>query len=97
MRPAEVAKVEPVAYIVGGYACKREHISDDPEVAEFEVKKQFHEAKKDIRTRQEGSAHDGYILYLDHVYKLPISNNEVIKITGTEAKQIKRRLRAIDT
>lgn len=87
-------RVESVVLYHNGYVFKFPDLDD---VDEDEVDKllsdQRRKAEKEIHRRQkEGLNFDGYYIFKDKVYKVFAANTDVKKITGSEAKEIKRRI-----
>lgn len=98
MRAAELQKVKPVVYMLGAEHVKKfnEIDTEDEEIVEREVKTQFREAGEEIVQLQKQMTEpiDGFILYLDNIYKVHAKGAGMIKkITGEEARHAKKILK----
>lgn len=98
MRAAELQKAKPVIYMLSNEHVKKfnEIDAEDEEVIEREVKSQFREAGEEIIKLQKQMTEpvDGFILYLDNIYKVHAKGAGMIKkITGEEARQAKKILK----
>lgn len=96
MRPEKMEKVVPVAYVIGDLVSFLSDInSDNPLRIEVELKQQERQAEKIIRDFQK-TTHpktDGYYVSAGIVYKVYHMNTVVKKITGDEAKTVKRMVK----
>lgn len=98
MRAAELQKAKPVIYMLGNEHVKKfnEIDAEDEEIVERAVKTQFREAGEEIIQLQKQMTEpvDGFILYLDNIYKVHAKGAGMIKkITGEEARQAKKILK----
>lgn len=96
MRAEVLEKVAPVKYILNGSVFEESNfISDDPECQVKEAKIQYMKVVGIISEAQKAdkTIGDGYILFLDHIYKVYACNAVVCKITGEEAKNAKRKMK----
>ena len=98
MRAAELQKAKPVIYMLGAEHVKKfsEIDAEDEEIVERAVKNQFREASEEIIQLQKQMTEptDGFILYLDNIYKVHAKSAGMIKkITGEEARQAKKILK----
>lgn len=98
MRAAELQKAKPVIYMLGSEHVKKfnEIDAEDEEIVERAVKTQFREAGEEIIQLQKQMTEpvDGFILYLDNIYKVHAKGAGMIKkITGEEARQAKKILK----
>lgn len=90
------SKLEPVIYVIGEIINYVGKIEFENELRrEVEIKHQFIEAVKIIHDHQHngGIMMDGYVLAADVLYKVYVSNNTYKKLTGEEAKAIKRKIK----
>ena len=93
MRPEKLEKVAPVAYVIGYVVSFFEDINSDNQLRiDTELKHQERRAIEEIRNQQKnnGVCQDGYYVSAGVVYKVYHINTVVKKITGEEAKNIKR-------
>lgn len=98
MRTAELEKAKPVTYMVTENLVKKFNEIEEVEEDRIErlLKDQFREAGEEVIRLQKTMAEpaDGYILYLDNIYKVHAKGAGMIKkITGEEARQAKRFLK----
>lgn len=96
MRPETALKVDFVAYVIDGIVSRFEAInSDDPLRIEVELKHQCRRAEDAIRKiqKEKNLKEDGYYVSAGIVYKVYHVNTMVKKITGDEAKKIKRMVK----
>ncbi len=93
MHPVKTGKVESVVYVIGNHIHQFEDIITDNELrAEVELKHQSRRAEERIREIQKENnlQESGYYISAGIVYKVFHMNTLVKKITGDEAKKIKR-------
>ncbi len=96
MRTEELQKAKPVFYTIGDHSQVLASLPDlesEHEIrVELELKRQERFAEDCIRDWQQSTYknQDGYYISRDIVYKVFHANNQVKKITGDEARQIKR-------
>lgn len=97
MRPEQMEKVAPVAYVIGELVMfLSEFDAGGSELrAEVELKRQERMAEQFIRDFQKSSYpnKDGYYISTGIVYKVYHNNTVVKKITGDEAKTVKRMVK----
>jgi len=98
MRTAELEKAKPVSYMLTEATIKKfdeiQEVEEDR--IERKLKDQFREAGEEVIKLQNNMPEpvDGYILYLDNIYKVYAKGAGMIKkITGDEARQAKRILK----
>lgn len=84
----EVQDRQAVKYMIGAQGVS---FASNEDLTESDLKQQFRDAEKRIKDEQQ----DGYILMKDVVYKVYKAGTPTGKITGEEAKLIKRKLRAL--
>lgn len=97
MRPETLEKVAPVAYVFGNAVHFFEDIKSEHQLRiDTELKHQERRAEDMIRLLQKGGPDcmlDGYYVSTGIVYKVYHKNTLVKKITGDEAKNIKRMVK----
>lgn len=81
--------------LVLGQEIKSVVITDDAEeVIESKAREQYRAFETEIKEKQRsGVKEDGFILYQDNVYQVYAGNGTVKKITGSVAKEVKRRIK----
>ncbi len=93
MRPEKLEKTVAVVYVIANQIFSFEEInSDNPLRIEVELKRQERRAEEEIRRLQKEQYpnENGYYISAGIVYKVYFTSNLVKKITGDEAKIIKR-------
>jgi hypothetical protein len=96
LRNEELLKAKILAYVYGPTVVVQEIESDNVEVIETTAKGFYHKTINHIRQTQRNSqseAVDGFILFKDVVYKVPKGGSDVIKVTGDEARSVKRKVK----
>ena len=98
MRPEYLLKCEVTSFFVAGdtgaFAIDNMEADDIERRAKQNYNLSLEEVKKS-QAKDGNKGEMGYILHGDLVYKVNPNNNTVIKITGAEAKPIKKRLNEI--
>lgn len=93
MRPEKLEKVEAVVYVLGKDIYSLNSINtDNPLRAEIELKRQERQAVDEIRRlqKEQNKNENGYFISAGIVYKVYFTSLSVKKITGEEAKVIRR-------
>lgn len=87
---------------VASYTCGEHHgtyvVDVDADDVSRQVKESYTSLLQKVKQHQADPSYKnipGFILHSDIVYKVAPSTGEAIKITGAEAKQIKKQLRQI--
>lgn len=97
MRPEKMEKVDSVAYVFGEAVYFFHDIKSEHQLRiDTELKHQERQAEEAIRRLQKdgsGVKQDGYYVSAGVVYKVYHINTVVKKITGDEAKKIKRMVK----
>ena len=96
MRPEKLEKVTAVSYVINNQVYSFENIdSDNPIRVETELKHQERRAENEIRRLQKEQFpnENGYYISAGIVYKVYFTSTLVKKITGDEAKAIKRLIK----
>ncbi len=96
MRAEKMEKVTPVAMIIGKLIHVFEDINSENDLRiELELKQQCRRAEERIREFQKETHknQDGYYVSAGIVYKVYHMNTVVKKITGDEAKNVKREIK----
>lgn len=97
MRAAELEKVKPVAFMLGESCVRKfpEFDTEDVNSIERSLKEQFRTAESEIKALQKTMTEpmDGYIVQKDCVYKVYAKHTPTKKITGDEARFVKKTLR----
>ena len=96
MRPEKMEKVAAVIYTINNQVFSFENIdSDNPIRVETELKHQERRAENEIRRLQKEQFpnENGYYISAGIVYKVYFTSTLVKKITGDEAKAIKRLIK----
>lgn len=96
MRPEKLEKVVAVNYVINNQVFSFENIdSDNPIRVETELKHQERRAENEIRRLQQEQFpnENGYYISAGIVYKVYYTSTLVKKITGDEAKTIKRMVK----
>lgn len=97
MRTAELEKAKPVAFMLGEGCVRKfpDFNTEDTAVIERCLKEQFRNAEIEIKALQKSMTEplDGYIFQKDCVYKVYAKHTPTKKITGDEARYVKKTLR----
>lgn len=96
MRPEKMEKVQSVAYVIGGVVYHFEVINSEHQLRiDTELKHQERRAEEAIRRiqKEDNLKEDGYYVSASIVYKVFHVNTIVKKVTGDEAKRIKRMVK----
>lgn len=96
MRPEAAQSAKFTAGMIGPYFFNYIVEDEDLEALEKKSKDHFREAEKKIKelwqTSSDVKNQDGYILFQDNVYRICRSSGKSIKITGQEAKTLKKSM-----
>ena len=93
MRPEKLEKVTAVSYVINNQVYSFENIDSDNQLRiDTELKQQERRAENEIRRlqRENFPNENGYYISAGIVYKVYFTSTLVKKITGDEAKNIKR-------
>lgn len=95
MRAEDLVKTKPVVYVHDNEIVTFGELDASNDVVfEHKAREQYSQAQTEVIARQKNQAQptDGYIVFQDVVYKAFV-NRTVVKITGEEAKSVKRRIK----
>lgn len=95
MRAEMLGRSKVVVYQFGDTIAKIDIDIEDDEQVDRLTKQAFREAQTQVRALRSASGDkmDGHILHQDIIYRVDAMNDQVYKITGNEARSLKKYLK----
>lgn len=95
MRAESIGK-SLITFIVVDVALQALRIQDPDNTPDDEIEKQSRENYRQAENIVRGSKKEGFIVHQDVVYRIPANGSKTLKITGAQAKEIKRRIKEVE-